>query len=86
MYKRQTVEVAADVAGPDSERLAAGLEPGSVMLIENTRFEAGETKNDPELAGRMASIADVYVNDAFGTAHRAHASTAGCLLYTSRCV
>ena len=72
-----TVEVAADVAGPDSERLAAGLEPGSVMLIENTRFEAGETKNDPELAGRMASIADVYVNDAFGTAHRAHASTAG---------
>ncbi|MBK8295539.1 MAG: phosphoglycerate kinase [Solirubrobacterales bacterium] len=62
-------------------RMAAGLDSGSVMLIENTRFEAGETKNDPELAGRMASIADVYVNDAFGTAHRAHASTAGVASY-----
>lgn len=69
------VEFASDVAGDDSRAKAAALQPGEVLLIENTRFEAGEGKGDAELAKRMADLADVYVNDAFGTAHRAHAST-----------
>ena len=71
------VEVAGEVVGPEVERLANGLERGGVMLLENTRFEAGETENDPALAESMAALADIYVNDAFGAAHRAHASTAG---------
>jgi phosphoglycerate kinase len=70
------VDVASDVGGPDTVRL---LTPGSdsVVLLENTRFEAGETKNDPALADRLASLADFFVLDAFGSAHRAHSSTAG---------
>lgn len=56
---------------------AAKLEPGQIMLLENTRFESGEKKNDPELSRQLAGLADVYVNDAFGSAHRAHASTEG---------
>jgi phosphoglycerate kinase len=71
------VEMAADVAGEDSRAKAESLEPGQILLLENTRYEAGETENDPALAARLASLADVYVNDAFGAAHRAHASTAG---------
>lgn len=71
------VEVAQDVAGPDAQAKAAALQPGGVLLLENVRFEPGEEKNDPELARRLASLADLYVNDAFGTAHRAHASTVG---------
>jgi len=71
------VELAADVAGEDSRARAEALEPGSILLIENTRYENGETANDDELAGRLAGLADLYVNDAFGAAHRAHASTAG---------
>lgn len=71
------VEVAQDVAGPDAQAKAAALQPGDVLLLENVRFEPGEEKNDPELARRLASLADLYVNDAFGTAHRAHASTVG---------
>lgn len=70
------VDVATDVAGPDTRRILS--EPSdSVVLLENTRFESGETENSPELAQRLASIADVFVLDAFGSAHRAHASTAG---------
>jgi phosphoglycerate kinase len=71
------VAQAPEVTGPEAAKLAAELEPGSVLVLENTRWEPGETKNDPELAGGLAELADVYVNDAFGAAHRAHASTAG---------
>ena len=70
------VIMAADV-GPDATAKAAVLKPGQILLLENTRFEKGETKNDPELARKMAAMADVYVSDAFGAVHRAHASTAG---------
>ena len=73
----QPVEMAADVAGEDSRAKAEALEPGQILLLENTRYEAGESDNDPALAERFASLADIYVNDAFGAAHRAHASTAG---------
>lgn len=70
------VTLADDVVGPSAQRLAANLQPGDVLLLENVRFEAGEEKNDSDLAQALASLADVYVNDAFGAAHRAHASTA----------
>ena len=75
------VTMASDVAGPDSQAKAAALKDGDVMLLENTRFEKGETKNDPELSKKLASLADIFVNDAFGTAHRAHSSTAGVADY-----
>jgi phosphoglycerate kinase len=65
------------VAGPEAEQAAAALDPGEVLLIENTRFEPGEESNDPALAGALARLGDLYVNDAFGAAHRAHASTVG---------
>ena len=71
------VVMAADVVGEDAKAKAAALQPGQILLLENTRFEKGETKNDPELAKAMASMAEVYVSDAFGAVHRAHASTAG---------
>ncbi len=66
-----------EVVGDSVTAAAAKLGAGEVMLLENTRFEAGEKKNDPALAAKLAALADVYVNDAFGTAHRAHASTEG---------
>ena len=75
------VIMAADVVGPDATAKAAALKPGEILLLENTRFEKGETKNDPELAKKMASMAQVYVSDAFGAVHRAHASTAGVADY-----
>ena len=75
------VEMAADVVGPDATAKAAALQPGQVLLLENTRFEPGETKNDPALAKALASMADLYVSDAFGAVHRAHASTAGVADY-----
>jgi phosphoglycerate kinase len=68
---------AADFAGPISVEAAAGLKSGDVLLLENTRFDPGETKNNPELSNKLASLADIYVNDAFGSAHRAHSSTEG---------
>jgi phosphoglycerate kinase len=71
------VPLAPGVAGPEVAAVAAELEPGDVLMLENSRFEPGETENDPELAGALASLADVYVNDAFGAAHRAHATTEG---------
>ena len=77
----QDVIMAADVVGEDAKAKAAALKDGQVMLLENTRFMKGETKNDPELSRAMASLADVFVNDAFGTAHRAHSSTAGVADY-----
>jgi phosphoglycerate kinase len=72
-----SVQLAPAVVGPEVERLAAGLGPGDVLMLENSRFEQGETANDPELAGGLAALADLYVDDAFGAAHRAHASTDG---------
>ena len=75
------VKMSKDVAGEDSKRLAAALKDGDVMLLENTRFEKGETKNDPELSKALAELADLFVNDAFGSAHRAHSSTAGVADY-----
>ena len=75
------VIMAADVAGEDAKAKAAALKDGDVMLLENTRFMKGETKNDPELSKDLASMADIFVNDAFGTAHRAHSSTAGVADY-----
>ena len=75
------VVMAKDVAGEDAKAKAAALKDGDVMLLENTRFEKGETKNDPELSKALASMADLFVNDAFGTAHRAHSSTAGVADY-----
>ncbi len=71
------VTLAADVIGPDAQAKAAALKDGEVMLLENVRFHAAEEKNDPDFAKALASLAEIYVNDAFGTAHRAHGSTAG---------
>ena len=72
---------AHDVVGEDAAAKAAALQPGQILLLENTRFEKGETKNDPEFAKKLASFADIYVSDAFGAVHRAHASTAGVEAY-----
>ena len=72
---------AEDFVGEDAAAKIAALNDGEVVLLENTRFEAGEEKNDPELAKKLASFADIFVNDAFGAAHRAHASTAGVADY-----
>ncbi|MBQ6248728.1 MAG: phosphoglycerate kinase, partial [Oscillospiraceae bacterium] len=72
---------AADTVGPDAQAKAAALQPGQIMLLENTRFEKGETKNDPELAKKLADMAELFVSDAFGTVHRAHATTAGVAAY-----
>jgi phosphoglycerate kinase len=71
------VAFAEDCIGPKAEAAAAALKPGDVLVLENTRFHKGESKNDPEMARQLASLADVFVNDAFGSAHRAHASTEG---------
>ncbi|MBE6541944.1 MAG: phosphoglycerate kinase [Ruminococcaceae bacterium] len=75
------VTLAADVIGPDAQAKAAALKEGEVLLLENVRFHAAEEKNDPEFAKALASLAEIYVNDAFGTAHRAHGSTAGVADY-----
>ena len=75
------VIMAKDVVGEDAKAKVAALKPGEVMLLENVRFHAEEEKNDPEFAKQLASLAEIYVNDAFGTAHRAHASTAGVADY-----
>ena len=71
------VKMAADCVGPEVEAVAKALKPGEVLMLENTRFHAGEEKNDLDLAKQMAALGDVYVNDAFGSAHRAHSSTEG---------
>ncbi len=68
---------AKDIIGEDAKAKAAALQPGQLLLLENLRFDKREEKNDPEFAKELASMADVYVSDAFGTVHRAHASTAG---------
>jgi phosphoglycerate kinase len=73
----QPVKLSDAVTGPDAEAAANALGNGEILLLENLRFEPGEEKNDPEFAKALAALADIYVNDAFGAAHRAHASTAG---------
>ncbi len=73
----QDVIFATDTIGEDAKAKAAALQPGQILLLENLRFAKGETKNDPEFAKALADMADVFVSDAFGTVHRAHASTAG---------
>ena len=77
----QDVKMADDVVGESAQTLAASLNDGEVLLLENVRFEPGETKNDPELSKKFASLAEIYVNDAFGSAHRAHSSTTGVADY-----
>ncbi len=77
----QPVKMATDVVGESAMALADSLKCGEAMLIENVRFEPGETKNDPELSKKFASMADIFVNDAFGSAHRAHSSTTGIADY-----
>jgi phosphoglycerate kinase len=73
----QDVPLAPDCVGPEVEVMAAALQPGQVLLLENTRFHKGEEKNNPEMGAQLAKLGDLYINDAFGAAHRAHASTAG---------
>ena len=75
------VKMASDVVGENAQALAASLQNGEAMLLENVRFEKGETKNDPELSKKFAALADLFVNDAFGSAHRAHCSTTGVADY-----
>ena len=72
---------AKDIIGPDAQAKAAALQPGQIMLLDNLRFDKGEEKNDPAFAKALADLAQVYVSDAFGTVHRAHASTAGVAAY-----
>ncbi len=79
----QPVECVADCVGPEVESAVGGLGPGDVLLLENLRFHAEEENNDADFAKSLASLGDVYVNDAFGAAHRAHASTAGVAEYLS---
>lgn len=75
------VTFCADVVGPDAKAKAAAVKPGEIILLENLRFEKGEEKNDPAFAKELAGMAQLYVSDAFGTVHRAHASTAGVAAY-----
>ena len=77
----QEVVMASDVIGEDAKAKASALKPGQVMMIENVRFHKEEEKNDPAFSKELASMAEIFVNDAFGTAHRAHASTAGVADY-----
>ena len=81
MVLGQPVKFVEDCIGPVAEKAVKELSPGDVLLLENTRFHAGEKKNDPAMAKQMAGLADLYVNDAFGSAHRAHASTEGVTKY-----
>jgi phosphoglycerate kinase len=78
------VKLAPAVVGDEVREQVSELAPGEVLMLENVRFEPGETTNEPELAGQLASLADVYVDDAFGAAHRAHASTDGVARLTSQ--
>ena len=75
------VKLAKDVIGEDAEKLTSEIKEGEVVLLENVRFHKEEEENNPEFAKKLASFAEIYVNDAFGTAHRAHASTAGVADY-----
>jgi len=78
---KKPVQFAPDCIGPEVERMVANLSPGGVLLLENLRFHPEEEKNDPQFSRQLAALCDVYINDAFGAAHRAHASTAGIVAY-----
>ncbi len=80
-YLGQTVKMAEDVVGESAQTLTAAMADGEVVLLENVRFHAEETKNVPEFSKKLADLAEIFVNDAFGTAHRAHSSTAGVADY-----
>ncbi len=80
-YLGKEVKLSDDVVGESAHKIANELKDGEAALLENVRFEPGETKNDPQLSKAFASLADIYVNDAFGSAHRAHSSTAGVADY-----
>ena len=82
----RTVTFAEDCIGPEASNLVGRMKPGDVLLLENLRFHSGEEKNDPEFARKLASQADIYVSDAFGSAHRAHASTEGVTRYFDQSV
>jgi len=82
----QPVAFAEDCIGPKAEEAANALQNGEILLLENVRFYNGETDNDPEFAAQLASLGEIYVNDAFGTAHRAHASTEGVTKSIDTCV
>src|SRR6185503_20317981 len=84
-YLRAPVGFAESIAGPEAERLAAGLNPGGVLLLENPRSDPREEANDPGLSRELARLGEVYVNDAFGAAHRAHASTVGITAFLTEC-
>ena len=81
----QPVAFAADCVGPEAEAAAKALEDGEILLLENLRFHPEEEKNDPEFSKKLAALGEVYVNDAFGSAHRAHASTEGITKFLSPC-
>jgi phosphoglycerate kinase len=78
---KRPVQFVGETVGPEAEKAAASLRPGDVLMLENTRFDNRETKNDPAMSAQLAKLGDVFVNDAFGSAHRAHASTAGVADY-----
>ena len=82
----QPVTFAEDCIGPEASNVVGRMQPGDVVLLENLRFHAGEKKNDPEFAGKLAALGDIYVNDAFGSAHRAHASTEGVARFFDQAV
>lgn len=77
----QDVKMSFDTVGPDAQRLCFDIKPGQIVMLENLRFDPGEEKCDPEFARKLADLADIYVNDAFGAAHRAHASITGVAKY-----
>jgi len=84
-FLRQPVKLAESIVGPDAERLALGLKNGETILLENLRFDPREEANDAGFSAELARLAQAYVNDAFGSAHRAHASTAGITLHLTEC-
>ncbi|MCR4437541.1 MAG: phosphoglycerate kinase [bacterium] len=79
------VKMAPDCVGPEVEAMVRAMKPGEVLMLENLRFHKAETDNDPDFARQLAKLGDVYVNDAFGSAHRAHASTEGVTKYFEKC-
>lgn len=79
------VQLAPDCIGPETEAMASTLKSGNVLLLENLRFHSGETKNDPQFSKQLASLADIYINDAFAVSHRAHASVEGVTHYVNDC-